>query len=148
MPSDRVRQFYAAESFAILGMSRSRRNFTWSICEQLQKMGRRVYPVNPGGGSDGGVTFYESLDSLPEKPQAIIIALKPSATSEILPSLKKIQAEFVWLQQGSYNKTVLEQAKRFGLDPIGGCVFMYMPEASMFHAIHRAVNDFFGKGYK
>ena len=148
MPSNRVREFYSVESYALIGMSRTRKNFAWTIYDYLRNLGRRVYPVRPDGGDWQGVTFFESLESLPEKPDAVIIGARPPVTKEVLDSLRNWKPKFLWMQQGSYNRDILAQAKLLGLDPIKGCVFMYMPGASSFHGIHRFFNDLLGKGYK
>jgi predicted CoA-binding protein len=148
MPSERVKQFYDCESFAIIGMSRQKKNFAWSIYEQLLNLGKRVYPVNPIEGSYGGIRFYQSLADLPEVPEAVILSLDPSKAKGLLEELKDCGAKYIWFQQGSFDEENLSEAKRLGLDPIKGCVLMNIPNAQFVHRFHRAINELLGKGYK
>jgi predicted CoA-binding protein len=46
MPSERVKNFYDCDSFAIVGMSRNRKNFAWAIYEQLKRLDKKVFAVN------------------------------------------------------------------------------------------------------
>ncbi len=148
MPSERVGHFYECESFAIIGMSRTKKNFAWTIFEQLSQLGKRVYPINSKGGSNQGIQFFSSLAELPETPEAIILSVDPAAAKGMLEELKDSGAKYIWFQQGSFDDEVLSEGTRMGLDPIKGCVLMNMPEAAFIHRFHRTINEFFGKGYK
>jgi hypothetical protein len=148
MPSERIREFYDLESFAVVGMSLTAKNISWSIFEQLTELGKRVYPINPKEGDKGGIHFYKSLDSLPEKPEGIIICVDLSKTQGLLESVKNSDAKYIWFQQGCFDNEDIAAANRLGLDPIKGCAMMYMPGTAVFHRFHRALNELFGKGYK
>jgi uncharacterized protein len=148
MPSERVGHFYECESFAIIGMSKTRKNFAWTIFEQLSQLGKRVYPININAGNYQGAQFYRSLAELPEIPEAVILSVDPASAKGMLEELKDCGAKYIWFQQGSFNDEVLSEGTRIGLDPIKGCVLMNMPEAALIHRFHRAINEFFGKGYK
>jgi hypothetical protein len=147
MPSERVLRFYESDSFAIVGVSRYKRNITRSIYDSLAGLGKRVYAVGPQGGYFNGINFYDSLKSLPEKPQAIIIGTKPENSSSIVDEIAASGAEHVWLQQGCYDKHVLALVNRLGINPIKGCAMMYMPGAPFFHRFHRSITELFGGGY-
>jgi predicted CoA-binding protein len=148
MPSDRVKNFYECESFAIVGMSRNRKNFAWAIFEQLTRLGKKVYAVSPNEGEHQGVEFYRSISSLPEVPEAIILSLDPGDAKGVLHEVKDSGAKYVWFQQGSFDEEMLTEADRLGMNPIKGCAIMYLPDAPVIHRFHRALNEFFGKGYK
>jgi uncharacterized protein len=148
MPSERIKHFYDCDSFAIIGMSRTRKNFAWTIYEQLIDLGKRVYPVNPKVGIYQGIPFYGSVASLPEIPEAIILSVDPAKAKGMLEELKDCGAKYIWFQQGSFDDEVLSEAERMGLDPIKGCALMNMPNAQFIHRFHRTINEFFGKGYK
>jgi predicted CoA-binding protein len=146
MPNNRIAEFYYSESFAIFGMSRSRKNFAWSIYNSLVRAGREVFPVHPGGGEAKGIRFYDSLESLPGPPKAAILCLNLKKHDGILQRLKAAGIERVWLQQGSFNDSILKEAETAGLNPITGCALMYMPGASFPHRLHRFLYELFKKG--
>ncbi len=146
MPNDRIAQFCQSESFAVIGMSKSRRNFAWAIYNSLIKAGKKVFAVHPGGGNSWGVQFYNSIESLPLLPGAAILCLNLKKQRGILPELKASGIERVWLQQGSFDNSILEEAERAGLNPITGCALMYLPGASFIHRLHRFLYELFKKG--
>ena len=88
MPSKRVIEFYDCQSFAILGMSRSPKSIGWSLYDQLSVLGKRVYAINPSAKIVNNVEFFNSLDALPETPEAIIVCTSPGITPKILDSIK------------------------------------------------------------
>jgi hypothetical protein len=118
------------------------------IYDSLAALGKRVYAIGPQSGNIGGIDFYDSLRSLPEKPQAVIIGTKPENAPASIDEVAVCGAKFIWLQQGSYDKHVLALIDRLGLDPIKGCALMYMPGAAFFHRIHRTLAELLGGGYK
>lgn len=148
MPSERVKEFYDYETFAIIGMSQSKDNFAWAIYKELVSQGKRVYPIHPRGGKYRGVQFYASFRELPDPAEGVIVSADLRKTRGLLDELKNSGARAIWFQQGCYDQKVLAQANVLGLDPIKGCAFMYLPGAPVFHRFHRAINDLFGKGYK
>jgi predicted CoA-binding protein len=148
MPSERIGKFYDSGSFAIIGLSSRRRNFAWEILNSLSSLKRPVYAIGASTGELGGVKIYDSLGSLPEKPEAVIVCTKPKNTALALGQIAASESRAVWFQQGSFNKEVIKRSKELKIDAITGCVMMYMPGTSFFHKIHRAVNEFFGRGYK
>ena len=148
MPSKRVIDFYDSKSFAIIGMSRTKKSFGWSIYDQLSAVGKTVYAVHPNGGVADGVEFFSSLQALPESPEAIIVCTLPKNTGGVLDAIKASGAKYVWFQQGSFDDEILSRAARLGLDPIKGCAHMYLPGNAFFHKFHRALNELFGKGYQ
>lgn len=148
MPSDRIRQFYDLESFAVIGVSRARKNMGWAIYDQLSKGGKRVYGINLQEGARDGASLYKGLQFLPEIPQGIIVCVDPTQTKGLLEQLRESEAQYIWFQQGSYDADVMKLSGTLGIQPIKGCAMMYMPGAPRFHRFHRAINEFFGKGYK
>jgi predicted CoA-binding protein len=148
MPSERIGQFYDLESFAVIGVSRTKKNMGWAIFDQLSKLGKRVYGINSQAGIRDGIKLYSDIDSLPEVPQGIIVCVDPTQTHGLLEMLKRSEARYIWFQQGSYNSDVIKSSAELGLNPIKGCSMMYMPDAPKFHRFHLAINEFFGNGYK
>ncbi len=148
MPSDRVRRFYGVECFAVFGVSRTRRNMSRSIYDSLAALGKRVYAIGPQVGNIEGIEFYDSFKGLPERPQAIIVGTKPENAITLMDEIAASGVEHVWFQQGSYDGHVMALANRLGINPIKGCIMMYMPGGAFFHGIHRVFAELLGGGYK
>jgi predicted CoA-binding protein len=148
MPSNRVDVFYGSRSFAVIGVSKSRQNFARAVYDSLQLSGKSVYAIGSEIGEFRGIKIYDAIRSLPAKPEAIIVCTKPNTTSTILKEIADSGAGFVWFQQGSFNKATLNEAAIQGIDPIKGCVMMYMPGGSWMHGFHRTINEWLGRGYR
>jgi uncharacterized protein len=148
MPSERVTNFYDLESFAIIGLSTSKRNIAWTIYEQLIGLDKRVYAINSKGGEKNGIRLFGSLKSLPEVPEGIIVCVDLRNSSGLLESLVNSGSKNIWFQQGTFDNDIVAEAAKLGIEPIKGCALMYMPGTPGFHRFHRALNELFGKGYK
>lgn len=148
MPSKRVTDFYNADSFAVYGLSATRTTIGWSVYSQLLKLGKRVYAINPLTEGSRGVKFYPSLEHIPEKPQAIIVALNLKQNRGLLEKIKNSGVKQVWFQQGSFDFKVLDEANRLGIHPIKGCALMYAPQTGFPHSFHRSIIELLGKGYQ
>ena len=146
MPSDRITQFYEAESLVLFGLSKTRKNFAWAVYNAMVKSGKRVFPIHPDGGSVRNVQFYNSIKSLPQVPKAAVLCLNLKKHHAVLPELKASGIKDIWFQQGSYDKSILREAEREGLNPITGCTLMYLPGTSFLHRLHRFFHEFFTKG--
>jgi predicted CoA-binding protein len=118
------------------------------VYDSLSALGKRVYAVGPQSGHFDGLEIYDSLRSLSEKPQAIIIGTKPEKALSVLDEVAASGADYIWLQQGCYDKHVLAMVDRMGIDAIKGCAMMYMPGTAFLHRMHRTFAELLGGGYK
>jgi len=146
MPSNRVVEFYQSECFAVLGMSRKKKNFAWSIYKAMKKLDRTIFAIHPYGGVSRGVQFYRSLAETDKLPDAVIVCLNIDKSNGLLDKLKEAGIKKIWYQQGSFKEEHLEQARKLNLDPITGCVLMYMPGTSLLHRVHRFFHKKMTKG--
>jgi predicted CoA-binding protein len=127
-------------------MSKKRKNFAWSVYKSFANVKSKVYALHPDGGEKDGVNFYADIASVPEKPDACIVCADLKNNEKLLSDLFGSGIGKIWLQQGSYNKDVLEEIRKRDIDPLTGCVLMYLPETSLIHRIHRFFHELFTKG--
>ena len=146
MPGSRIEEFYDSDVFLLIGMSKKKSNFAWGIYKSLINSNRKVLALHPGGGEKNGVKFYKNIESLPEKPDACIVCTDLKKNDDLISELSESGIKRIWLQQGSYDKTVLEKTAQNGMEPITGCVLMYLPESSFLHRVHRFFYELFTKG--
>jgi len=146
MPSSRIERFFQSDNFAILGMSRTKRNFAWMIYDGFVKAGARVFAVHPVGGKVRNIEFYSSLGSLPVPVDAAVLCFDMAISNNILKEMKDYGIKRIWLQQGACKASVVREAGDMGFETFTGCALMYMPGASFPHRLHRFFKELFAKG--
>jgi len=77
---DNLRPFFAPESVAVIGASRTPGKGGYNIIENLQRLGYagRIFPVNPRAGEVLTLKAYPNLRGIPGTPELAIIVLPPS----------------------------------------------------------------------
>jgi predicted CoA-binding protein len=146
MPADKLKEFYDSGSFSLIGMSHKKTNFAWGVHKSFTGAGKKVYALHPDGGEKKGVKFYRDFNELPEKTDACIVCTDLKNNQGLISELADSGIGRVWFQQGSYDDNTLETARKAGMSPLTGCVFMYFPEASFLHKVHRFLYELLGKG--
>jgi len=146
MPGKRPGDFYQSEGIAILGMSRKRKNFAWTIYGEFVKSGIPVYPVHPDGGEVRGVRFYDSVGAIPGKVDAAVLSMKAPKAVDLLPRLKAEGIRKIWFQQGSYDDSLLKKADEHDFQTYTGCSVMFLPGAMWLHRLHRFFHELVSKG--
>jgi predicted CoA-binding protein len=137
MPSKR--KFLESSNIAVLGVSPKRRTIATDVDKALQTAGHKVFKVNP----DGGDGFYKDLDSLPEKVDAVYIAINKKSASEMIDKALAYGAKKVWLQYGAFDKQLIEKCENAGLETYTGCLMMFIPNAGGIHSFHRFLYELF-----
>ena len=74
---ERLREFIAAECWAVVGASDDREKYGNLTFRELVSRGKRVYPVNPGKQEVEGVICYPNLSALPEQVDRVLIVIPP-----------------------------------------------------------------------
>jgi len=137
MPSKR--EFLKASTVAVFGVSPKRKTIAAEVERTLRAAGHQVYKVNPNGG-DG---FYKDLNSLPEKVDAVYIAINKKSVSKMVDEAIAYGAKKVWLQYGAFDKNIIEKCENAGLETYAGCLMMFIPDAGGIHSFHRFLYELF-----
>jgi predicted CoA-binding protein len=127
-------------------MSKTKKNFAWSVYNGMVKAGLDVFPVHPAGGESCGVEFFKTCAEIPGAVEAAVLCFKVRKSSDTLKELKESGVKRIWFQQGSYDKSQLEEAEELGFEYHTGCAMMYIPEAAFIHRVHRFLHELFTKG--
>jgi predicted CoA-binding protein len=109
------------KTIAVLGASSNRSKFGNKCVRAYREAGYEVYPVNPGVTEVEGLEAYRSLAEVPAEVERISVYLPPPVTLELLPEIAAKQAGEVWLNPGSADAQVLEQARQLGIPIRAGC---------------------------
>jgi uncharacterized protein len=112
------RALAAADTIAVVGLSRDPRKEAHSVPAQLRAAGFRIIPVNPSADELLGEKVYRSLEDIPE-PVDLVNVFRPAPEAPaIARQAVAIGAKTLWLQQG----IVSAEARRITED--GGLTYI------------------------
>jgi predicted CoA-binding protein len=141
-----ITDFLASKVFALAGVSNNKDKFGNYIYDELVKKEIKTYPVNPNLTEYKGVKCYQTLDSLPEKVDALICSVKPDAVLKLLEDAQKNEIKKVWLQQGSESKEAIEFCNQHNMNVVSKrCLMMFLADESFPHNLHKFFVKVFGK---
>jgi predicted CoA-binding protein len=136
MPSS-YETFFNHASFAVAGHSATK-PFPALTYAGLKKLGKKVYPVDPGCNTIAGDKAYPDLASLPEPVEAVVVEVRPDETDAWVEKAAQAGIKDVWLHQNSDTPRAFEVAREHGIDlRHGTCAVMYVTPGLTFHSIHR-----------
>lgn len=124
----RVEAFLDGGPHAVVGASRDRAKYGNKVLRAYQQIGRRVFPVNPGGGEIEGLSAYASLRDLPERVHGVSIITPPAVTERIVEDAAALGIRHIWMQPGAESAAAVARAEALGLNCIAGdaCVLVVL----------------------
>ena len=109
------------KTIAVVGASSHRGKFGNKCVRAYQAAGWQVFPVHPGETTIEGLAVYRRLADVPGELDRISVYLPPAVTLELLGEIAAKGAGEVWLNPGSADARVLDEARRRGLRAVPGC---------------------------
>jgi len=148
MPNKSAEQILSSNTIAIVGLDRNRKKMGWNIFDELNKRGVNLFAINDNGGESYGVPLHKSLQSLPQKPDAVVVAASIKKYPKIMDDLLAARIPDIFFQYGTSDKAALNKLREKGLSPHSGCVLMYLSNTAGIHKFHRFLQELFVKGDK
>ncbi|MFF5988827.1 CoA-binding protein [Prauserella flavalba] len=106
----------AANTIAVVGLSRNPSKAAHSVPASLQAAGFRIIPVHPEADELLGEKVYRSLKDIPE-PVDLVDVFRPAPEAPgIAEQAVAIGAKALWLQQGIISTEARRIAETAGLD--------------------------------
>jgi predicted CoA-binding protein len=106
----------AANTIAVVGLSRNPAKAAHAVPANLQAAGFRIIPVHPSADELLGEKVYRSLTDIPE-PVDLVDVFRPAAEAPgIAREAVAIGANTLWLQQGIVSPEARRIATEAGLD--------------------------------
>jgi len=97
---------------AVVGASSDPAKYGNIIVRNLAAKGYTVLPVNPHETRIAGLPAYPSLEAVPAPVHIVNVVTPPAVTRGVLEKAARLGLPAVWLQDGSYDDAVLEEAAR------------------------------------
>lgn len=105
----------------MLGASRHREKYGNKCVRAYLSAGWQVFPVHPDETEIEGLPVYARLADVPGELERISVYLPPAKTLEMLGEIAAKGAGEVWLNPGSADARVLDEARRRDLPAVPGC---------------------------
>ena len=107
-----------AKVIAVVGHSDKPYRTSYAIANYLQRVGYKVYPVNPLLEEIEGEKVYPTVSSIPEKVDIVNIFRRSEHLDGIADDAIQAGAKVFWSQLGVFDKEAGEKAEEAGLDVI------------------------------
>jgi acetyltransferase len=109
-----LRPFFAPESVAVIGASRTPGKGGYNIIENLLRLGYagRIYPVNPRAGEVCNLKAYPDLKHIPGMPELAIIILPPSQVVKSLEECIAAGVKAVIIESAGFGEMDASGARR------------------------------------
>jgi hypothetical protein len=112
----------------------------------LKEHGYQVYPVHPEAEQIDDVKCYDSLASLPDSVDGVLVVVPTERACQIVKDAAQAGVRNVWLQQGAESPEVLALGEGLDLNLVSKkCILMYTEPVGSVHGVHRFFVKLFGK---
>lgn len=112
------RQMLEKKVWAVVGATPNKEKFGNKIYNKLKSRGYEVYGINPNYDEIEGDKCYHGIEELPKKPDCVNMVVPPQVTKKFIEDIAKAGIENVWMQPGSFDEEVVDQAENKGLNVV------------------------------
>jgi len=136
--NSQIEEFMKLKSFAIVGVSAKKKKFGNAIMKQMIKRGFKIYPVHKTACIIDGEICYSDLQSLPEKPEGVILVIPPNETIKVVREAAEAGIKNVWMQQGAESNAAICHCSVHGIKIVSGeCILMFLENMGFPHNLHK-----------
>jgi predicted CoA-binding protein len=140
-----VNQFFMSKIIAVAGVSRKPEKFGSVIFKELSDKGFSPVPINPNMESFEGQTCYNSVNSLPEGIEALVLVTPPAQSLVLARQAVEKGIRRIWVQPGAGSPELNEFISGHEIEFVSGqCILMHLEPVKGIHAIHRFLSKIFG----
>lgn len=144
MPS-RHEEFWANSSFAFVANS-AEKPFPKLSYVEARNLGKKVFAVDASVDRVEGDPAYADLDSLPEKPEAVVLEVPRAETRDWVRKVADAGIPNLWIHMGRETPEAVALAEERGLNVLTGtCAVMYVKKPLSYHVIHKWINQLLGR---
>ena len=128
---ERIEQFLAAPSFAVVGASEDPEKYGHKCYASLIQHGYKAYPINPKAKTILGNPAFANLAALPEKVQSLSVITPPAVTEKVVDDAIANGIKNIWMQPGAESPAAVAKAQSAGLNVISGgaCLLVVLATA-------------------
>lgn len=133
-----IQNFMQLGSFALVGASAKGKKFGNFILKAMRKKHMEVYAIHRTAKVIDGSSCYPDFESLPVKPEGVILVIPPRETEKVLESIRAAGIKNVWLQQGSESSKAVSYCIANNINYLSGeCIMMFFDHPGFPHNVHK-----------
>lgn len=137
--------FFTFQSYAVVGYN-NQTGFPSLTYNGLKKLGKTVYPVDPGSHEIEGDRAYVDLEALPEQVDAVILEVPREETAAWVEKIAQKGIKDLWIHMNRETDEALQLVKTHGLNArTGTCAVMYVTPGFSIHSIHKLFRKLSGR---
>ncbi len=141
-----IEDFYTQKHIALIGVSRDKKKFGYTVFYELKNKTYHVYPVNRHTDSINGSVCFREISHLPDEISAAVVLTPAKETYEAVEQLIKKGIKHIWIQQMSDTPEAITLARKDGINLIyGKCILMFSEPVKGFHKFHKTLLKIFGR---
>lgn len=138
MSSKTIEEILSCRNIAVVGVSRKRKGFGFTVAQTLKNSGYNVYPINKNSIKGDGSEHFQNLSSIPTKLDAVVTIVPPDESLNVLKDAVNLGIKKVWLQPGSDSKEVKHFCELNKIQFVSGeCIIMYLKNIGFIHRAHK-----------
>lgn len=132
--------FLGCRRLAVVGVSRSEKDFTRTVFREFAKRGYDVVPVNPKLQDVEGQRCYGRVEDIQPPVEGALVMTPAEASEGVARDCAAAGVTRVWLYRATGNGAVSPGAVAFcnehGIAVAEGCPLMFFPNAGFPHGLH------------
>jgi predicted CoA-binding protein len=133
--------FLSSKRIALVGFSRSGKDFSRMLDTEFRKRGVEVVPVNPDATELDGRRCFPSVSAITPPVEGALILVPAARAEAVVRDCLDAGVKRVWLHRGagagSASPAALALCAARGVTPVSDlCPFMALPAASWPHKLH------------
>jgi len=137
-----IQQFLRGHVIAVVGVSRKKDIPANAIFQKFKQADYKVYAINPNTEDIDEIKCYPNINSLPFKPDSVLLAAKPQVSESAVEECISLGIKNVWMHRGigigSYSKKADLKCRENGIEAItNGCPMMFVKPVDPFHRIFK-----------
>ncbi|KTC86888.1 CoA-binding protein [Legionella brunensis] len=118
--SAKIKQFLAAEAFAVIGASTNRQKFGNKVLRCYLQHHKTVYPVNHREATIEGLDSVKEIADLPPSVTSISVITPPPITEKIVEQAIIKGIKNIWMQPGAESEAALSNCLQHQINVIAG----------------------------
>jgi predicted CoA-binding protein len=139
--TEAIEGFLKQNRLAVVGVSRSERDFTRSIFREFVRRGYDAVPVNPAAAEIEGKRCYARVQDISPPVDGVMVMTPPKVSESVVLDCAAAGIKRVWLYravgQGAVSKAAVAYCKANAIEVIPGyCPHMFWKDSAFIHRLH------------
>jgi predicted CoA-binding protein len=134
-------EFLAQKTLAVIGLSRTKNDFSRKLFDRLQQGGREIFAVNCNGGESDGVSYYQKIADVPKFVDGALLMVPESALGATITECAVAGVPRLWIY-GVGHPRILDRewralCNKLNISIINGlCPMMFLRDTAWPHHLH------------